>query len=404
MRSSICAVLLLCSSMTAYAKDNDLEVLAEFDDSTLTVEEFARREANLLSWAGISAGVDQIQARVEDLVFDSVAATKARSSGVAEDPDVQLQVNRILKAAFIKKEMPRDEIDVTNEEIEKFYQDNKERYRNPDLSKISHLLFRTKEEAQSARLKLGAGSWEPYAQRSPDPVTVRTRGSLGSIPQQSLLLPLANAISAAGQGTTSEPVKTVFGYHLLRLENAPTATYRPLEDLRKEIFDELVRQKQQARLATIKSELWKEYDVSIHRPAIEALVAKNTRARLDLDMTVGGKGPQVVGKVPDLQFISDSIDLGAVPYKDLTEGLLIGNGSDHEVKIERVGSTCPCIKTSIGKKVLAPGEVTRLTFTYSPQTVDDRGRVERVLFIDSNDTVRPKAFMKLRFDVKKGAK
>ena len=138
MRSSICAVLLLCSSMTAYAKDNDLEVLAEFDDSKLTVEEFARREANLLSWAGISAGVDQIQARVEDLVFDSVAATKARSTGVAEDPDVQLQVNRILKAAFIKKEMPRDEIDVTNEEIEKFYQDNKERYRlQADLKSYS---------------------------------------------------------------------------------------------------------------------------------------------------------------------------------------------------------------------------------------------------------------------------
>lgn len=404
MRYLILIILLSCIPLSASAETQSNGALAHFGNKKLTAEEFARREPNLLSWAGISAGSEQLQARVEDLVLESLAATEARRSGLEEDPEIAIQLDRILKSAYLKKKMPRDEIEVNPEEIEKFYNDNREKFRNPDLATISHLLFSTKDEALKARARLGTGSFGALSANSSDPVTVRKHGSLGVIPQQSLMLPLFNAISAAGEGTISDPVQTVFGYHIVRLEKAPTPSYRPLEEVRKEIYDELIRQKQQARLTAIKSELWKKYDVSIDRSAIDALVAQNTRAKLDVDLTLAGKRPQVIGKVPDLQLISDSVDFGQVSSKPLTESLLIGNASDHPVKIDRVGSTCPCIKTSVAKKVLSPGEVTRLTFTYTPETVDDRGRVERVLFIDSDDTIRPKAFARLRFDVRKGNK
>ncbi|NDC39216.1 MAG: hypothetical protein EBZ48_14415, partial [Proteobacteria bacterium] len=300
MKCVAAAVFIALSSVSAYAADKNSGVLATFDDKKLTSEEFARREPNLLSWAGISAGGDQLQGRVEDIVFESLVAKEARRSGLAEDPDVAIQIDRILKSAYLKKKIPRDEIEVTAEDIEKFYNDNREKYRNADLATISHLLFKTQEEAQRARQSLGTGSWEPLATRSVDPITVRKRGSLGAIPQQSLMLPLFNAISAAGEGTISDPVKTVFGYHIIKLEKAPTASYRPLEDVRKEIYDELIRQKQQARIAAIKSDLWRKYDVSINRPAIDSLVEQNTRAKLDVDLSLAGKRPQVVGKVPDL--------------------------------------------------------------------------------------------------------
>jgi peptidyl-prolyl cis-trans isomerase C len=398
------ALFTLLAVLPAFAADqSDQKLLAKFDDEALTVEEFAKRQPSILSWAGIGANREQIKGRVEDMVFDTLLAREAQSSGIAEQPDVKFQIQRILKSAYLKERVPKEGIEITQDDIDGFYRKNIERYRNPDLVKISHILFKTEAEAVSAKRRLSSESWDTLVSSSMDPLTKKRQGSLGAVPPQSLMPVLSNSISPLSPGETSAPIKSVFGYHLLRLDKAPPPSYRPVDDVRNEIYEELLKERQRGRVREVREELWDKYDVTLDEKAIDDLIAKNSAAQVDADLTLAGRRPKVVGRESDLQVISDTVDLGNTKNTPITERLLVGNTSNRKVSIERVGSTCPCITASINKQALEPGEVAELSFTYTPSTVGDRGRVERVLFIDSDDTVRPKGFFKLRFNVERGA-
>lgn len=397
------ALLALLAAVPALGADQaDKQLLATFDDEALTVEEFAKRQPSILSWAGIGANREQIKSRVEDMVFDKLLAREAQNSGLAEQPDVKFQIQRILKSAYLKERVPKEEIDITQDDIDAYYRKNLERYRNPDLIKVSHILFKSEAEALSAKNRLSSQSWSSLVGSSLDPLTKARQGSLGAIPPQSLMPVLSNSIAGLSPGETSAPIKSVFGYHLLRLEKSPPPSYRPVDDVRNEIYEELLKERQRERVREVREDLWDKYDVTLDEQTIDGLIAKNQAAQVDTDLTLAGKRPKVVGRESDLQVISDTIDLGSTKNAAITESLLVGNTSSRKVSIERVGSTCPCITASINKQALEPGEVAELKFTYTPSTVGDRGRVERVLFIDSDDSVRPKGFFKLRFNVERG--
>ena len=73
------------------------------------------------------------------------------------------------------------------------------------------------------------------------------------------------ACKTAKIGKIVGPVKTQFGYHIIRVdERIPTSGTKPFEDVKEDIRNQLLTQKQKEHFEAYKESLLKEFNVKIY--------------------------------------------------------------------------------------------------------------------------------------------
>ncbi|MDD5029207.1 MAG: peptidylprolyl isomerase [Rhodoferax sp.] len=112
--------------------------------------------------------------------------------------------------------------------------------------RASHILVEKEAEAQAilAQLKKG-GKFEEIAQKSSkDPGSGAKGGDLDWAPASNYVAEFAHALTAMTKGQTSEtPVKSQFGYHIIRLDDVRDAQLPTLEQVKPQVKQQLEQQK-----------------------------------------------------------------------------------------------------------------------------------------------------------------
>jgi peptidyl-prolyl cis-trans isomerase SurA len=138
--------------------------------------------------------------------------------------------NRMLVERVLQKDMSRERHTPTEEELRKFFDENKERL--PQRPEVVHLktIFigfdtssgstgaaKKKVEALRARI-VGGEKFEDVAKKESEDPSSALGGDLGFVRTQDLREPaFAKAASSLEIGQLSEPVLTVYGYHLIEV-------------------------------------------------------------------------------------------------------------------------------------------------------------------------------------------
>jgi foldase protein PrsA len=131
------------------------------------------------------------------------------------------------------------DITVTDEDIEKYYNDNKAQYTTKPGANISHILVKTEEEAKKVKAEYDKGAkFEDLAAKYGTDGTKSTGGSLGFISYDTTQYD-ADFMKAAKdlkEGEVSGPVKTQFGYHLIKVDGiVKEEKTKELKDVKEEI-------------------------------------------------------------------------------------------------------------------------------------------------------------------------
>ncbi len=129
---------------------------------------------------------------------------------------------------------------VSDQEIETYYNSNKDQFVEV---KASHILVATEAEAKAVKGRLGKGEdFSALAKElSIDPSGKENGGSLGTFSHGAMVEEFDKAVFSMKPGEISEPVKTEFGYHIIRCENL---TQKTLADVTTSIKDQLMSMKQ----------------------------------------------------------------------------------------------------------------------------------------------------------------
>jgi len=141
------------------------------------------------------------------------------------------------------------------EEIAKLYQAKGEEYNRPERVHARHLLrtvardaspqewerSRSEVEAAAERIASGEPFEEVAAEVSQDPGSRDRGGDLGFFARGQMVKAFEDAAFALAPGRMSGPVKTEFGFHLIRVEAHQEAMTRPLESVREDIARDLLR-------------------------------------------------------------------------------------------------------------------------------------------------------------------
>ncbi|HHT02256.1 MAG TPA: hypothetical protein GXZ96_06160, partial [Firmicutes bacterium] len=122
---------------------------------------------------------------------------------------------------------------------------HKEEFGQPEQVRARHILVDTKQEADNIRAKLDSGAdFATLAlQYSKDQQTKNRGGDLGYFTKGEMMREFEEAAFALQPGETSDPVETLYGYHIIRVEDHKQAVIPPLGDVRNEVERAVKRQK-----------------------------------------------------------------------------------------------------------------------------------------------------------------
>jgi len=135
---------------------------------------------------------------------------------------------------------------VTDAEIQAAYDKAKAEAVEPEY-RARHILVKTEAEAKKLIAELGKkAKFEDLAKKhSLDPGSAKNGGALDWSDRRAFVKEFSDALAGLKKGeTTQKPVKTQFGYHIIKLEDTRKPTIPPLEAVR----DEIIKQTQQLRV------------------------------------------------------------------------------------------------------------------------------------------------------------
>ncbi|MGH7198063.1 MAG: peptidylprolyl isomerase [Candidatus Omnitrophota bacterium] len=254
-------------------KKNDT-VLARFAGHTITRADFDRRIESLPENLRAVA-LRRKKELVEEMVDERFLEKEARRRNIENQPDVKELLGaarrKILVAKLIDGEVDR-KISLEPDEAQKHYEANKEQYMTPLLFRASHIQVATEEEARAVRKELLAGAdFEELARNKSLDSTRARGGDIGFFQKGQLIPEIETAAFAMRKGELSEPVKTQFGYHIIRLTDRAEPTLRDFKLVKGLVERQLINQKRITAYREFVQKLRGNAKVVIDEKALEAL-------------------------------------------------------------------------------------------------------------------------------------
>ena len=186
----------------------------------------------------------------EELIAREIFVQEADKRGLARTPDVQRQLDNtrqdILIRALIRDYLVKNPVKDADiqAEYDKFKQ---EAAASGKEYKARHILVEKEEDAKKIIDKLKKGEkFETLAKDSKDPGSGANGGDLGWNSASTFVKEFSDAMVALTKGkTVTAPVKTQFGYHVIRLDDVRDAEPPPLDQVKPQIQQQLERQRVQ---------------------------------------------------------------------------------------------------------------------------------------------------------------
>lgn len=266
------------------AKDEKDVILAEVGPYKLTKAAFeAKLESAPPQIKMILAHQPELKkALVDRWVQITLLSLAAKDAGLDKDPEVKAQIEeatrQILAQAYLQKKILSQVGTVDEKTIEKYYQEHKDRYQEPEAVRARHILIEvpqgaTKEqEAQALKkaeeIRQRALKGEDFAKLaekySADPGSRKKGGDLGFFTRGQMVKEFEDVAFSLKPGEISKPVRTAFGYHIIKVEAHRPAKQKTLAEVKDQIKEEIIQERQEALLQQALKELKKKYPAKIY--------------------------------------------------------------------------------------------------------------------------------------------
>ena len=141
-----------------------------------------------------------------------------------------------------------DAVRVTEDEVRGYYDAHKEEMTEDETVNASHVLVDSEEKANEILAAINAGeiTFEDAARQHSTCPSSQQGGNLGDFGRGQMVPEFDTACFEMEEGEVRGPVKTQFGFHLIRLNKKNPAQARSYNDVRAQLFEQLTREKQQA--------------------------------------------------------------------------------------------------------------------------------------------------------------
>lgn len=159
----------------------------------------------------------------------------------------KFQIPEQLSVEYVELSLPElaSKVAVSDDKLKAFYDEQKDTYTTPERRKISHILFMVNdkiddktalEKAVKAQQELATKDFVTVAKEmSEDKLTAKTGGDLGLFNVGAMEKSLEDAATALKLNEVSKPVKSKFGYHLIKVTELSAGDIKPFDSVKDEV-------------------------------------------------------------------------------------------------------------------------------------------------------------------------
>lgn len=256
------------------------DAIAKFDGESISKEELYDEMVELYG----AATVDQI-------ISDKIVAAEAKkqkititSKEINEELD-QLKesyggedaFNQVLESnnttlAALKdditdyltlRELLEKEIEISSEDLQTYFEENKDSLGEAEQVKASHILVEDENKAKEIKAKIDAG--EDFAELakefSTDESTKESGGGLGYFEKGTMVAEFEDVAFTLPVNQISDPVKSEYGYHIIKVEDKKEAKEANFEDSKDKMKETLLEEKMETEYPNWLEEKKKDYDI-----------------------------------------------------------------------------------------------------------------------------------------------
>jgi peptidyl-prolyl cis-trans isomerase D len=253
----------------------------------------------LTNWMAVSdADLErEYKARNEKAKLQVVALTadKFRDKVTVNDADVASYYEahkaeyrkgeqRKVRYLLLDRDLMRSRITVSPQDVEAYYNANLQQFQTPEQVRASHILLKTdggKDEAAVRKqaediLKQAKAPGADFAalakKYSEDEGSKATGGDLDYFSKGRMVPEFESAAFSMQPGQISDPVKSQFGFHIIKVVDKKPASTRTLDEVRAQILDTITSQRVDQQIA----DRTRDLDSRITKPADLDAIAKES--------------------------------------------------------------------------------------------------------------------------------
>jgi peptidyl-prolyl cis-trans isomerase C len=255
------------------------QVLAEVNGGSITTGDFERELKNLPEYLKAMAETPQGRKEMLDtMVIRELILQQASKDGLDKGPELEAKLQdlrkRLIVESFLKKKV-ETEAQVSDDDLKKFYEQNKDKFKSGDQMKASHILVKTEKDAKDLLVQIKAGgNFEELAKKNSVDASSAKGGDLGWFGKGSMVPVFEKAAMLLKENQVSEVVKSDFGFHIIKLTGKRAAGTRPLEEVKDQIKGAIMPTKQQEVFQKIKEELKKSAKINVKEDLLNSVGGK----------------------------------------------------------------------------------------------------------------------------------
>lgn len=188
----------------------------------------------------------------KEIALDQTEEYKMQMEAIAKEVLTSMAINKVLA-----------DITITDEEANKYYEENKDAFSEPATVSAKHILVTTEEEAFKIKEEITNGSltFEEAAKKYSTCPSKEQGGNLGAFSKGMMVPEFEKAAFESEIGVVTNPVKTQFGYHLVLVEEKNEASAKSFDEVKDSVINQLLQERQHKKYGEILSELENKYGV-----------------------------------------------------------------------------------------------------------------------------------------------
>ncbi len=242
------------------------KVLAVVDGREIKESDLKALMGNLGQNAAYFQGAEGRAKLIDELVMHELMYSDAVEKNFDKDEEF-LAVMENMKKSMLQQYSLRkmfNSITVSDEELKDYYEKHKSMFKTEEMVAASHILVETEEQANEILEDITDGfNLEAAAVYFSSCPSKQNGGALGQFGRGQMVKEFEDAAFSMQVGEISEPVKTQFGYHIIKLTEHIPARNSEFEEVYQEVKEGFFVEKQEKVYMDKKAELTDKYEVYI---------------------------------------------------------------------------------------------------------------------------------------------
>ena len=257
LRTSFAVAFLAASTSASPASAEENKVVARVNGIEITAADVAVAAEMYASQLGKMPDDARLSVIVDELITLRLASEAAKVANIDDDANYKRQIAffeaQTLRSVFLAGEVAKRVDDAV---VRKAYDDQLAKIPPVEELRLRHILLATEAEARDVinALEGGMDFAELAAERSQDEASKAEGGDLGYLASGQSMAEIDAAAAALKVGThTREPVRSAFGFHVLKLEERRTRPAPPFEAMAGQIRASLEQAATQAIMVELRT-------------------------------------------------------------------------------------------------------------------------------------------------------